>query len=1099
MSDDPLQTISPDQVPVITAIPAQAFVFVQAEGGPLQRIAHSSLLAKLIAADLVKVDEAALQADLAHDENVVALVENDPTALNNGWWRKVGVAGAGNWVQFEQTAKAVRDDIVSSGGVAQDWAEQAAEIATELGSAINQSDSFRTALLTGVSYIGVGFDQAMLQASSGMLLDLMSDIYRVESVNYATLAAAGVVTAARAGAALALNAAGQYQSFAANALRVTSRGMLIEGAATNLVPQPIDLSNAAWLKANTNVSVVAGGAPGGIFSSCRLAETTNAVTNASSRASITISTAGIYTATYILKRGDRRYAQLGITGGTSRFYVIDFDNGTLSRVEANPSVMDARIEALADGFFKVTLTDALVVSTTLVFVFGAAGITAASRTYQQAAGSIYAEVAVLQVEQGRVSTSPILTGGASRAADAVSLALPSGSVNDVLSVTYEGGVAQLLRSDLVNPNSFNLVTDGGGAWLGRYIQSISLVPAFNSALTDETEAGAKPYLVVMDGTFFWNGAAYPSEAAIVSAAGATGALGTLLLGGYVAADATDYLKGVDFTLGQQGFTNVNGASVSTEGGYLKMTASGAGSAAVSRRFMGHAGKAFRFTATVKTEAVAAGSVQLALSNYGIGFQTRFNSTQSLTGTVGDTALTVVGAASSGTIYAGVVQATGTGAALMKGVSLKEIAPSKGFPSGNFMVEVIGVAPLTLPVATEIIWEGTAGSSLDRVRVELRPGGAVFLTMQVQGAAAGLERALALGTVTSGATIHVIAGMSYSTLRGALNGAAAVESPSELPVGFAYFRLGAEVSGSSAFSGVISGYRIFAGIETAEWMKRRSAATAANPGVWSEGDSYSETVTGTQAFLLDHFPSLVRTGVGGSTWAEQYARIMSNMAELGNRTLLWWDGSPNGRVTAAVFTGSISGTTLTVTSVTSGALAVDQLLSNAGGGIAPGTFIVAQQPGGTPGGVGTYTLSVSQTVASVSLNAWPEFVMYKAAVAALGHNRHLYIRSAQIGAYQGTGSTTLTTARGQEPTDLDSIAAKIAATYGANHVCNPLPYVASLYTGTPGTAEWAANQSDIQFGFFPRALFFDTAHLNAATRAALVQAVITPAIEVVRAL
>ncbi|MFT4056446.1 MAG: hypothetical protein QM681_18230, partial [Novosphingobium sp.] len=351
--------------------------------------------------------------------------------------------------------------------------------------------------------------------------------------------------------------------------------------------------------------------------------------------------------------------------------------------------------------------------------------------------------------------------------------------------------------------------------------------------------------------------------------------------------------------------------------------------------------------------------------------------------------------------------------------------------------------------------------------------------------------------------RIVGGASPSIVRGAMNGGAAQTAYPQRPLGQAFFRMGRDNAGASIFTGTVTGYRIFKGIEGEGWMKRRSGidfAELVDPGLWVEGDSYSRYDTGIQTFLNDAGYDTVCTGAGGATFAQQYARITNadNLAAYGKRTLVWWDGSPNGRSAAAVFTGSISGTTLTVSAVTSGTLAVDQLLSNPAGGIAPGTFIVEQLTG-TTGGTGTYSVSVSQTVASASINAWPEFVQYKAAVTALGHNRHLYIRSAQIGAYQGTGSNTLTAARGQEPTDLDSIAAKIVAAYGAAHVCNPLPYVASLYTGTPGTAEWAANQSDIQYGFFPRALFFDTAHLNAATRATLVQAVIVPAIEVVRAM
>jgi hypothetical protein len=61
-----------------------------------------------------------------------------------------------------------------------------------------------------------------------------------------------------------------------------------------------------------------------------------------------------------------------------------------------------------------------------------------------------------------------------------------------------------------------------------------------------------------------------------------------------------------------------------------------------------------------------------------------------------------------------------------------------------------------------------------------------------------------------------------------------------------------------------------------------------------------------------------------------------------------------------FTGSISGTTLTVTAVASGTIIVGQVLT--GNSATSGTTISSQLTG-TTGGVGTYTVSISQTRAS----------------------------------------------------------------------------------------------------------------------------------------
>lgn len=67
---------------------------------------------------------------------------------------------------------------------------------------------------------------------------------------------------------------------------------------------------------------------------------------------------------------------------------------------------------------------------------------------------------------------------------------------------------------------------------------------------------------------------------------------------------------------------------------------------------------------------------------------------------------------------------------------------------------------------------------------------------------------------------------------------------------------------------------------------------------------------------------------------------------------------------AVVTGSIAGTTLTVTAVTSGALTVGQYIS--GSNVAAGSYITAFVTGN--GGTGTYTVSASSTASSTTITA-----------------------------------------------------------------------------------------------------------------------------------
>lgn len=71
---------------------------------------------------------------------------------------------------------------------------------------------------------------------------------------------------------------------------------------------------------------------------------------------------------------------------------------------------------------------------------------------------------------------------------------------------------------------------------------------------------------------------------------------------------------------------------------------------------------------------------------------------------------------------------------------------------------------------------------------------------------------------------------------------------------------------------------------------------------------------------------------------------------------------------AVVTGAISGTTLTVSAVTNGVLAVGSFIS--GTGVTAGTYITALGSGS--GGAGTYTVSASQTVSSTTITSGDTF-------------------------------------------------------------------------------------------------------------------------------
>jgi len=100
---------------------------------------------------------------------------------------------------------------------------------------------------------------------------------------------------------------------------------------------------------------------------------------------------------------------------------------------------------------------------------------------------------------------------------------------------------------------------------------------------------------------------------------------------------------------------------------------------------------------------------------------------------------------------------------------------------------------------------------------------------------------------------------------------------------------------------------------------------------------------------------VPQGSGAAAYLQPYSAGASHVSTIG------------ATVAPAKFTGSISGTVLTVTAVASGALSVGQYVSSPGNAISSAGFrpyIVSLGTG--TGGTGTYSISFSQTVASTSL-------------------------------------------------------------------------------------------------------------------------------------
>ena len=144
--------------------------------------------------------------------------------------------------------------------------------------------------------------------------------------------------------------------------------------------------------------------------------------------------------------------------------------------------------------------------------------------------------------------------------------------------------------------------------------------------------------------------------------------------------------------------------------------------------------------------------------------------------------------------------------------------------------------------------------------------------------------------------------------------------------------------------------------TANLCSAGTASKVSGSGPWSW--SCAGSSGGTTATCSDKVASTGATGSTGTSGSKDPAVGLLPPAS---------DGYANWSVAgmnAIPLTGSISGTTLTVTATPSGALGPSQTIS--GSGIASGTQITSLGTG--TGGTGTYTVNNSQTVASEAMTA-----------------------------------------------------------------------------------------------------------------------------------
>jgi phage tail sheath protein FI len=343
------------------------------------------------------------------------------------------------------------------------------------------------------------------------------------------------------------------------------------------------------------------------------------------------------------------------------------------------------------------------------------------------------------------------------------------------------------------------------------------------------------------------------------------------------------------------------------------------------------------TVTLSGGAITA----IAITQAGSGYSTAPNIT--ITAAAGDTG---VGAQATCTVSAGAVNAitVGTPGSGYKAVPVIAFIPTSG-GTGAQGTATVGASTITGATITQA---GTGYSTVPLVEVALPPSG-VRATLNTTLATAGVKIINAETYTNSFSGGAGVVGMWAAKYPGTLGNSLKVSiADSTTYTGWTYAAEFDAAPGTSAYASSVGGS-----------LDEMHVVVIDEDGLW----------TGTQGTVLERFAFVSKGSDAKKSDGTNnfYKDVINSRSEyiwwMDHSTLLTNAGTTCAAKTfatfAAVFTGTIATTTLTVTGVTAGTIAVGNTIS--GTGITAGTTITALVSG--TGGTGTYTISTSQTVST----------------------------------------------------------------------------------------------------------------------------------------
>lgn len=408
-----------------------------------------------------------------------------------------------------------------------------------------------------------------------------------------------------------------------------------------------------------------------------------------------------------------------------------------------------------------------------------------------------------------------------------------------------------------------------------------------------------------DHLYYAGGTVYDSKAALLGALGGAEASAAVNFGPWVSSTRTPAVPNQTFDADVSGWDTYGTASVSwssANGGQLVLTGDGGNRRAARHQILPADGslksKCFRITGT-GARGTSGNSFQFVgtVQNSTFGASVGSGLITSTTLTTPAPCFLNTGPGTGAWVGFMNTGATGTGTGLMTEIDVREARPWEAFPQGAFDLFVQFETPASI-ATDQVLWQADAATERDRIRLVMQASDNHLLLVVTQNNSA--IASLDLGAVALSESHKVAIGIGDSYFAASLNGSTPLIDASGSAPGVAYMRVGRSFTGED-WLGTVTRVAMCASSMDPTWLQYVTGGGIAEPGLWTEGDSYmagSGGVVLNQKLATATSIPAVNTAVGGSTFGTIRDRVLNAPLYLLPYTLVIWDGSANGFVSVS---------------------------------------------------------------------------------------------------------------------------------------------------------------------------------------------------------